>query len=253
MTIFETLLVVLSRPITGRAADYNDWYSHIHIRDALRFGGSLSAQRFAPLAGTAEAEAQTHLALYELSDAAAFTQGHRDWAGTPAYRTSSAFDRSDFSEYGYCPTLFQRLRPELSCSGAVVLEQYVAQAMTQGALCEWLQGPRAQMMRANSNLVSRTVAVLGEGHQLLATPASYNVVVINRVCDIAAATRSWSGADSPADAGSARADVSYWTPITPLLTAKDVLNPAAAAMAAEEQARERMGTDYLPPNPLLRQ
>src|SRR3546814_15537661 len=57
----------------GRDDDLNDWYTNIHIRDALRFRGSITAQRFK----RSENQVQTltpdfdwqYLALYDVFDA----------------------------------------------------------------------------------------------------------------------------------------------------------------------------------------
>ena len=44
--MIEALLVVLSRPLDNRHDEFNDWYSNIHVRDALRFRGSIATRRF---------------------------------------------------------------------------------------------------------------------------------------------------------------------------------------------------------------
>ena len=44
--MIEAILVVMTKAHPGREADLDDWYTNIHVRDALRFRGSISAQRF---------------------------------------------------------------------------------------------------------------------------------------------------------------------------------------------------------------
>jgi len=49
--MIEAVLVVLTKAHPGREADLDDWYTHIHVRDALRFRGSVTAQKFLPQQG----------------------------------------------------------------------------------------------------------------------------------------------------------------------------------------------------------
>jgi hypothetical protein len=44
--MIEAILVVMTKAHPGREDDLDDWYTNIHIRDALRFRGSIAAQRF---------------------------------------------------------------------------------------------------------------------------------------------------------------------------------------------------------------
>src|SRR3546814_993606 len=70
--MIEAILVVLTKAVPGRDDDLNDWYTNIHIRDALRFRGSITAQRFK----RSENQVQTltpdfdwqYLALYDRSE-----------------------------------------------------------------------------------------------------------------------------------------------------------------------------------------
>ncbi len=58
--MIEAILVVLTKAVPGREADLDDWYSHIHIRDALRFRGSVTAQRFKRSASSAAPNSPRH-------------------------------------------------------------------------------------------------------------------------------------------------------------------------------------------------
>jgi hypothetical protein len=46
MTTIAALLVVYSDAVPGREAEFNDWYTHVHIRDVMRIPGALAVQRF---------------------------------------------------------------------------------------------------------------------------------------------------------------------------------------------------------------
>src|ERR1700744_915197 len=79
--MIEAILVVLTNPVEGRDDDFNDWYTNIHTRDAMRFRGSIAQQRFS----FAQERVQDYpngfvakyLALYEVYDAAKFSSGAR--------------------------------------------------------------------------------------------------------------------------------------------------------------------------------
>jgi hypothetical protein len=250
--ITDSILVVLSNPVAGRLDDFDDWYSNIHIRDAMRFRGALCAQRFAPLKVEPNDPKPVHLALYETSEAARFTQEHIDNAGTPRMRTTSAFDRTRISDYYYRPLSYWRRGAGARSDGAVVLEQFRCGAGQEETLLSWLQGPRAGELRDVANVQSHTVAVFNRDHQMLGTPAPFNVVAISRVADVGLAAKSWPRVpDSVLGTWASDAHTSFWRPITGLLTADDVMHPTSESLAAEESARRRMGRDYLPPNPAL--
>ncbi|MFF1688001.1 MULTISPECIES: hypothetical protein [unclassified Streptomyces] len=60
--------VVLTNPIEGKEAEFNDWYTNTHVHDALKVPGFVSAQRFR-LAPEQRGEAPFpwgYLAIYEL-------------------------------------------------------------------------------------------------------------------------------------------------------------------------------------------
>jgi hypothetical protein len=39
-------LIVMTNPVEGRADEFNDWYTNVHIPDLLRLPGIVGAQRF---------------------------------------------------------------------------------------------------------------------------------------------------------------------------------------------------------------
>ncbi len=61
------VLMVLSNPVPGREAEYNDWYDNVHLGEVLALPGFVAAQRFAragePVAGELE---HRYLAIYEI-------------------------------------------------------------------------------------------------------------------------------------------------------------------------------------------
>ena len=57
-------LIGLSNPLSGREAEFNDWYSHQHVQDVLRVPGFVSAQRFKIAQDDAKMQWK-YLAIYE--------------------------------------------------------------------------------------------------------------------------------------------------------------------------------------------
>lgn len=59
--------VVLTNPVEGREAEYNDWYDGVHLRDVTAIPGILRAERF-ELADSQRSFPQPYkyLAIYEI-------------------------------------------------------------------------------------------------------------------------------------------------------------------------------------------
>lgn len=60
------VMVVQSRAVEGRDADYNEWYDTVHLEDILALPGVKSGRRFDYAAGIAGGEGQPYLAIYEV-------------------------------------------------------------------------------------------------------------------------------------------------------------------------------------------
>jgi hypothetical protein len=59
--------VVMSNPLPGRDAEYNEWYTHQHLAAVMAVPGFISARRFVLVDATAEgAPKQRYLALYNM-------------------------------------------------------------------------------------------------------------------------------------------------------------------------------------------
>ncbi|MDG1204540.1 MAG: hypothetical protein P8N51_04140 [Pseudomonadales bacterium] len=63
----RTLYIVRSNPLEGREADFNQWYSDIHLPEVMKIEGFLSANRF-KLADVQVVTAQAHgyMVIYEI-------------------------------------------------------------------------------------------------------------------------------------------------------------------------------------------
>ena len=62
------VLVVLTGPIPGREAEYEEWYDNEHIPDSLETEGFVSGRRYrlVPGAGSDDSEWTQHLVIYDL-------------------------------------------------------------------------------------------------------------------------------------------------------------------------------------------
>lgn len=60
------VVVVLSEPVEGREAAFNDWYENTHIGEVLQSTGWETGQRFVLTAEKGEKCPLRHLALYEV-------------------------------------------------------------------------------------------------------------------------------------------------------------------------------------------
>lgn len=54
-------LLVLSNPVRGRDAEFNDWYDNVHVPDVLKVPGVTGGRRFKVLDGT-----WSYAAIYDL-------------------------------------------------------------------------------------------------------------------------------------------------------------------------------------------
>lgn len=59
-------MVVLSHPVEGREAEYNDWYQHVHLGEIVAFRGFASAQRFRRVRNLGARDTYPYLAIYEI-------------------------------------------------------------------------------------------------------------------------------------------------------------------------------------------
>ena len=59
-------MVVLSRFVEGREAEFNEWYQQVHLGEMVRFSGFKSAQRFRRVRNLGMRETDPYLAIYEI-------------------------------------------------------------------------------------------------------------------------------------------------------------------------------------------
>jgi hypothetical protein len=63
--VVKNILVVVTSPVAGREAEYNRWYTDVHLADVLRVPGFTAAQRFKLGANGPSGLPGSYLAIYE--------------------------------------------------------------------------------------------------------------------------------------------------------------------------------------------
>ncbi|WP_066043648.1 MULTISPECIES: hypothetical protein [Sphingomonadales] len=249
--MIEAVLVVMTKAHPGREADMDDWYTNIHVRDALRFRGSIAAERFAlspaqPIALPDRFDWQC-LALYDVFDAERFSREHWENALTSRMMVSDAIDDSVLEDYHYYPLAFRNNDPETPHGGGIVLEQFNAASGADASLREWYADHYLPTAARRPGVHSAALLMFRSHGQMIPTSPAYRYVGIYRVND-AAAWQGWQDApmlaQSP-DIDPATLRITYWERLTARLTKDDVTHPTSQALAAEERARIRMGDRVL--------
>jgi hypothetical protein len=256
--VIEAILVVFTKPRAGRDDDFNDWYSNIHIRDALRFRGSIATQRFKFSPGQVQTFAggfhSSYLALYEVFDAERFTQEHIDNALTTRMMVSDAIDDTVLDDFHYYPLQFRDNAPLASHGGGVILEQINPAPGRESDFEAWYNDDYLPNAVKRPGVRSGGFLVFRASGQLLPMSPSHSYVGIYRTQGpeaVAAWKASTALSDSPlVNAGDLA--VTCWDPIADRLTKDAVFHPSAAALAAEEKARARMGDRVVTNRGMLR-
>ena len=247
--MIEAVLVVLTNAVAGREDDFDDWYTNIHVRDALRFRGSIATQRFAWAKDQVQDYPQGfgwgHLALYEVFDPVRFCREHFENALTTRMQVSDAFRMDGLNDYHYFPLQFRDNAPGTPHDGGVIMEQIAVPADRRDAFVAWYNDTCFPKACARAGVRKGAfMEYLPQGQLVDAVPA-YNFVATYHVTDDGTRT-AWCGDRALADSGLVEAvAVSCWDPVAPRITEDEVIHTDAAGLAAEERARTRMGTRVL--------
>ena len=245
--MIEAILVVLSKSRPGRDEDFNDWYTNIHLRDALRFRGAIAAQRFQRSVVQPHALSPKfdwrYLAFYDVFNAALFSREHWDNALTTRMKVTDAFDDTVLEDYHYYPLQFRDNAPQIPHRGGVILEQLNPAPGREQEFHDWYNNEYFPAAVARPGVHSGAFLTFRPHGQIMPTTPVHNYAAFYRTND-ATAAQAWQNDQTLR--GSALVDqsslvVSNWDHLTPRLTTDDVCHTTAAALAAEERARERMG------------
>jgi len=232
----DDLLIVLSNPRDGRHAEFNDWYSHIHVRDVMRLAGSSAVQRLrrVEVAGVETDPSFDYLAVYECQDIERLSAGHGA-VFTPMMLISDSFDFAMREAY-YTPHVHRQVAGAAIHEGNYVIERIGADAGPE--LVAWYDAMRMPALMALPGIVSGTFASVAP-HQMLAPHADSHHVGLYRTQDLAATMAGWSKA--PALPAEISARLACYTPLIPRWTAGDVVHPSVEGRLAEARARVALG------------
>jgi hypothetical protein len=243
--MLESLLVVFTRPRPGQEDQFNDWYSNIHLHDAMRFRGGVATQRFKLAArqpaGYTDPAHCDYLALYEVTDAARFTQEHIDSVGTDRQEISLAIDHTQANDFYYYFCHFVDNASGEPPAGNVVMQQM---RVSPDKATDFRHMYAAEyLMPATRRPGVRSGALLAyhKRGQMFPNDPSANFIAVYRLED-PTAMDNWAGAKALAQSPLVEyMQTSWWDVLVPRLTKDAVLNPTAELAAAEKNARLRMG------------
>jgi hypothetical protein len=249
--MIESILVVLSRPMPGRDADFNDWYGNIHIRDAMRFRGSIATQRFAlsdrQIVSYRNPSAWKYLALYEVCDTALFTREHFDAVGTARMHISRAFDHSVAYDYYFFLCEYRDNAPGLPFGGRVVMQQMQCARGRESEFRSWYRRQILDPALIRPGVRCAALLQFVDVGQMLAESPRANFTAIYRLSE-PHAMNGWEGPDALARAPTVVSDsieTSCWDELSTRLLKDAVLNPTPEMVDSEQAARERMGADVI--------
>lgn len=251
----SALLVVYSDCIAGRADDFNEWYSKVHIRDVMRIRGSHAVQRFVrddagQPQGVRPPGPGPFLAIYEVRDVDTCIDVHLDACTTERMPIGDSLDAAKSEDTFYVP-LDEALDPVDSTvppgDDGVVLIAFNGKVGREPELVDW--------NKACWQSALHRVAGLGAGHLYvkhttqLMEMGQRRYVGIYQVNDWERARWSLADAltqfvhDSPIDAEGCQ--WARYTALIPRLTAAEVKAASAEQHAEERRARERLGSGLL--------
>jgi hypothetical protein len=253
----ESILIVYQNPVAGRQDAYDDWYTNIHIRDAMRLDGAIATQRFIVsdeqpvLDGKRVAPKHWAHTIYEWESAAKSVAGHASNACTPKMEISrdgsfeglrDFFFRPVFMSHGWTQaTGFRR--------GRSILTALIQPAGSAADFAEWFRARHAPHTLGLGGIDSAALFSLHE-QQSLPYPCEYVFAAVYGLSDVPKALQSWaarhdSRSDADLRAHTAKFEIGCWQPRIQRLLATDVLRPPAEAAAQEQRARQAYKSSFM--------
>ncbi len=254
----ESILVVFQNPLEGRRDSYDDWYTNVHIRDAMRLDGAIATQRFItadeqPVIG-GEPVRPGYFAhtIYEWESAAKSVAGHSERAGTPMMEIIDDCSFERLRDYFFRPVHLSHgwSREQGFRRGDNVLTALIIPPEGgQDEFITWFRNAHVPAVLELAGIGSAGLFSLHE-EQSLPVPLRFPLSAIYGVTDRAAAARSWSvragdGSDADLAARASELEVGCWQPRTSRLRAEDVAHPDATSAAEEARARKLYADHFL--------
>jgi hypothetical protein len=217
-------MIVFSNPLPGREAEFDDWYTHVHMRDVLRgCPGAIHVQRFRAAADQAVGSPRYGFLAVYVGDHHGFTTGHRELIFGNEMPISAAFDVPDHRAAYY--DIVCGSDPAESAGDDLLVER----AAARGELGDVEARLRAPGVR--SGLLARVA-----GHQLFPQHEDTAAVGLYRLADPATALLDWPTLGRGVE-------LARYTPLTPRVTAEEVRHSSAAQ--ARRSAEVRVSMDRL--------
>lgn len=243
----ESVVLVFQNPVHGRAADYDEWYSGLHVRDVMRMDSAIAVQRFRAMAPDDDAPASQskHYAhtIYEWNSAERAIAQHLEQVCTPAMEISVDADHGNgFRENFFRPvhSSFDYTRSEGLWRGeaSLVVMLAVSEDVAFG-FEHWLRETATAEALALPGFATVCLLKLHD-RQMLSGETPYNYAIIHGLEKAATALAAWS--DAPAlQTGlrrfSSAMEVSRWTPSTKRLRPEDLRHASNSERALEAHVR----------------
>ena len=253
----ESILVVYQNPVEGRLSDYDDWYTNVHIRDAMRLDGAIATQRFVvhrlqPVMNGRRAT-PIHWAhtIYEWESAEASVRGHAERGGTPLMEITRDASFRKLRDYFFVPCYMSGgWRADTGFrGGSCVLTVLIEPAGDPAGFAQWFESIHAPSTLAMPGFASAGLFALHDV-QSLPVESDYPMVAIYGLSDAAVALEAWNARNAGGDrhdiaARAARYEAGCWEPRTERLRASAVLNPAEESVREENRARQSYADRYL--------
>jgi hypothetical protein len=255
---FESILVVFQNALEGRESTYDDWYTNIHIRDAMRLEGAIATQRFGPAADQPVLDGRrvepgyfAHT-IYEWESAAKSVEGHQMRAGTPLMEIIRDCSFAGLRDYFYRPVFLSHgwTREKGFRVGDEILTALIIPP--EGGEADFEECFVAR--HATDTLGLPGIGSIGlfslHEEQSLPTPSRFEYVAIYALSDRAAALEAWAvrydkRSTTDLSAQAQEVEIACWKPRIPRLRSEDVANPSPSALAEEQRARATYANRYL--------
>lgn len=248
----ESILVVYQNPQEGRLSAYDDWYTNIHIRDAMRLDGAIATRRFAvhplqpTIGGSRSMPAHWAHTIYEWESASASVKGHHERAGTSQMEISRDCSFRALRDYFFRPCHLSHgwSAEEGFRKGNSVLTVLLRPKANEAEFIDWFAGEHAPEICAYDGIGTAALFSLHE-EQSLSIPCEFPMVAIYGLTDVSAALATWADAGSALAARVSTMEAGCWEARTDRLHASEVAHPGAQAAAEERRARADHAGNYL--------
>ncbi|MCK9542594.1 MAG: hypothetical protein M0R03_11260 [Novosphingobium sp.] len=237
----QSFLTVLINPVAGREDDFNDWYTNVHIRDVMRFAGSIRVQRLIAAEIQVQTPSHKYFTIYDTFDPALLSLEHKQAMGTRRMVVTHAHDKTDVINGYYYPVAARTNQPTSLTpdNQSLVLEQINVPAARQADFEDWYATDRLPALLCRPSHVSGMLMRFDPAGQMFTFEPAFSHIAIWRVENLASALPAWS--EGPADGRMAELNrrVAFFDVMGPYLTRDDVFNASEEQLEVEEAARRR--------------